>query len=189
MSNIIHNYLKEVQNGLDLLINSKDFENEIESIVNLIVSTNDNNKIIAIYGNGGSAADAQHFSAELVGIFKNKKRRSFKSIALSTDSSFLTAWSNDFDFSTIFQRQIESLSTNIGLSIGLSTSGKSPNVLNALKFSNKLGIKTILISGQNSPEYDFVDKLISLPSKDTSLIQTYTQIMYHLICMHLEGLC
>ena len=189
MSEISQNYLKELQIGISTLCNSKDFENQILQIAKLIISTSDRNKIIVIYGNGGSAADAQHFSAELVGIFKNKKRRSFKSIALSTDSSFLTAWANDFDFSTIFQRQIESLSTNIGLSIGLSTSGKSPNVLKALQSSKTLGIKTILISGLKSPEYDFTDEIVRLPSSDTSIIQTYTQIMYHLVCIHLESLC
>ena len=123
-----------------------------------------------------------------MGTFKNKTRRSFKSLALNTDTSFLTAWANDFDFTSIFERQIGALSTNIGLSIALSTSGKSLNVVRGLQKSNSLGIYNILISGINCPIYNFVDKTIRLPSSDTSIIQTFTQIMYHLICMHLEDL-
>ena len=167
---------------------SKEFDKQINYISNSIISSTDNNKFVMIYGNGGSAADAQHFSAELVGTYKNKKRKSFKSIALTTDTSFLTAWSNDFDFNSGLERQIEAFSNSAALSIALSTSGKSLNVLNALKKSNLLGIETFLISGRNCPKYDYVDHIIRLPSEETSIIQTYTQIMYHLICIQLEHL-
>ncbi len=182
------NYLQSIKEGIDFLYKSKDFEKQLSNIASSIISSSDNNKITFIYGNGGSAADAQHFSAELVGTYKNKKRRSFKSMALNTDSSFLTAWSNDFDFNSVFERQIEAFSNSIGLSIALSTSGKSLNVLNGLKKSNLLGIETFLISGENCPEYNYVDHIIRLPSSETSIIQTYTQIMYHLICIQLEHL-
>ena len=188
MSTINQDYFQNIKQGIDCLSKSKAFDKHVSYIASKIVSNSDSNKFVVIYGNGGSAADAQHFSAELVGTYKNKKRRSFKSIALNTDTSFLTAWSNDFDFKSVFERQIEAFGINIGMSIGLSTSGKSLNILNGLKKSKLLGIETFLISGKNCPEYDYVDHVIRLPSDDTSIIQTYTQIMYHLICIQLEQL-
>ena len=88
---------------------------------------------------------------------------------------------NDHEFSSVFSRQIEALYPTVGLSIGLSTSGKSENVINALKLSNSLDIKTVLISGEKCPEHDFVNKIFRVPSDETSIIQTVTQIMYHSI--------
>ena len=182
------NYFQTIKNGIDTLSKSKEFDKQVSYISKSIVSSSENNKLVLIYGNGGSAADAQHFSAELVGTYKNKKRRSLKSIALNTDTSFLTAWSNDFEFNSVFERQIEAFSNSAALSIALSTSGKSLNVLNGLKKSNLLGLETFLITGKKCPEYDYVDHIIRLPSDETSIVQTYTQIMYHLICIQLEQL-
>ena len=82
--------------------------------------------------------------------------------------------------------KLEALSSNIGLSIGMSTSGKSENVINALKLSNDLNIKTVLITGEKCPQHDFVNKIFRVPSSETSIIQTVTQIMYHSICNELE---
>ena len=188
MREISQNYFDSLKFGIDELSQSESFLKDISYIANLIIKNTENNKLVVIYGNGGSAADAQHFSAELIGTFKNKTRRSYKALALNTDTSFLTAWANDFEFSSIFERQIDALSSNIGLSIGLSTSGRSKNVLRGLTKSNSLGIHNILISGINCPKYDFVDKTVRLPSSDTSIVQTFTQIMYHLICISLEEL-
>ena len=180
------NYLERLKKIIELISSSNEFYETISELSECIIASNSQKKIVAIYGNGGSAADAQHFSAELMGTYLRKDRKSYKSIALSTDTSFMTAWSNDFAFSSVFSRQIEALSSNIGLSIGLSTSGKSENVLNALKLSNSLDIKTVLISGENCPEHDFVNKIFRVPSDETSIIQTVTQIMYHSICNELE---
>tara|TARA_B100000242_G_scaffold256093_1_gene199359 strand:- start:379 stop:948 length:570 start_codon:yes stop_codon:yes gene_type:complete len=180
------NYLERVEKTIKLISNSSEFNETVSEVSDSIISSNSLNKITVIYGNGGSAADAQHFSAELTGTYLRKDRKSFKSIALTTDSSFITAWSNDFEFASIFSRQIEALSSNIGLSIGLSTSGKSENVVNALKLSNNLNIKTILIAGEKCPDYDFVHRIFKVPSAETSIIQTVTQIMYHSICNELE---
>ena len=105
---------------------------------------------------------------------------------MNTDTSFLTAWSNDFDYSSVFKRQIEALSGSIGISIGLSTSGGSQNVLKALEISKKLQIKTFLITGKDCPTYNFIDEIVRLPSNETSVVQTLTQVMYHLICLKLE---
>ncbi len=180
------NYLKRLKKIIELISNSNDFHETISEISDSIISCNYENKIVVIYGNGGSAADAQHFSAELLGTYLRRDRKPFKSIALTTDTSFMTAWSNDFEFKSLFCRQIEAFSPNIGLSIGLSTSGKSENVINALKLSNELNIKTVLISGENCPQHEFVNKIYRVPSSETSIIQTVTQIMYHSICNNLE---
>ena len=184
----ILNYLKRVQKTIELILNSNEFHETVSKVSESIISCNNLNKITVIYGNGGSAADAQHFSAELTGTYIRKDRKPYKSIALTTDTSFMTAWSNDFEFASVFSRQIKALSSNIGLSIGLSTSGKSKNIIDALKLSNDLNIKTVLITGEKCPKYDFVNTIFRVPSSETSIIQTVTQIMYHSICNELERL-
>lgn len=143
-------------------------------------------KIIAIFGNGGSAADSQHFAGELMCTYKNKRRKPYRAIALTTDTSIITAWSNDFNFDSVFERQIESYNNSIGLAIGLSTSGESKNVINALKKAKSLGIKTCLISGILKEEKKNIDYLIEIPSSDTPTIQTISQVIYHSICEELE---
>ena len=181
-----YDYLRELNKVIEILTSSDDFNYQIEKIAKNIVKATDENKITVIFGNGGSASDAQHFCAELVGKYKRDDRRPFSALALNTDTSFMTAWSNDFCFSSIFKRQIEALSNSIGLSIGLSTSGRSINVLEGLKESEKYGAKTFLITGIDCPQYDYVTEIIRLPSSETSVIQTLTQVMYHLICLKLE---
>ena len=180
------NYLERVKKTIELISNSSNFHEIVSEVSESIISCNNLNKIAVIYGNGGSAADAQHFSAELTGTYQRKDRKSYKSIALTTDTSFMTAWTNDFEFASVFSRQINSLSSNIGLSIGMSTSGKSKNVIEALKLSNDLNIKTVLITGEGCPQYNFVQTIFRVPSSETSIIQTVTQIMYHSICNELE---
>ncbi len=187
MNNNTKIYLKELMNGIDTISNCPKYEKAIEQLSESICNNSNNGKITAIFGNGGSAADAQHFSAELVGTFKNKKRKPYKAIALTTDSSFITAWSNDFEYSSIFERQIKAFSNTIGLSIALSTSGKSKNILQGLQASASLGIQTILITGNQCPNYDYVNNILRLPSNDTSIVQTLTQVMYHLICIRIES--
>lgn len=101
-------------------------------IANLIDKTSKAGKIITLFGNGGSAADAQHWAAELVCTYRSRSRQPVPAVALTTDSSILTAWSNDFDFSEVFSRQVRAFSRQNGLSIGISTSGRSPNVCTAV---------------------------------------------------------
>jgi len=138
-------------------------------------------KIITLFGNGGSAADSQHFAGELICTFEDRKRPSVPAIALTTDSSVITAWSNDFGYDTVFSRQIEGLNQVNGLSIGLSTSGSSRNVLNGLDNAKNYGAKTILISGSGCPIRPY-SLHVTLPSTNTAVIQTLTQIFYHSVC-------
>ena len=143
-------------------------------------------KFSLIFGNGGSAADAQHLAAELVCTYKSRQRKPFKAVALTTDTSIMTAWANDFEYDSIFKRQLEAFGDSAGFAIGLSTSGKSKNVINALNYSRKNNITTCLISGNNKLETEDYDFIIKIPSKDTATIQTVTQVIYHSICEHLE---
>ena len=103
------------------------------------------NKFVTIFGNGGSAADAQHFATELICSYRKKERKPFKALALTADSSLITAWSNDFNFEGIFSRQIEAMNSSIGTALGLSTSGNSVNVINGLQKAKELGLSLIHI--------------------------------------------
>ena len=146
------------------------------------------NKLITLFGNGGSAADSQHWAAELTATYKERTRRPYPAIALSTDTSVITAWSNDFDFSTVFSRQIEAFGSINGLAIGMSTSGNSQNVLKALSAAQDFGARTILISGNGCKYRDDFDLHVLLPSHYTPIVQTMTQVLYHGVCELLETL-
>ena len=161
-------------------------DNVSNEIANDINKATGNKKFTTIFGNGGSAADAQHWAAELTCTYKSKSREPFLAQALTTDTSILTAWSNDFSFNNVFSRQIFALSSLNGLSIGLSTSGASLNVLNALKEAKLHDAKTVLISGSSAKGKSFIDLHIKFNSTDTPTIQLLTQMLYHSVCEFLE---
>ncbi len=164
-----------------------DYLNKVSNqIANDIQQATNNKKITTIFGNGGSAADAQHWAAELTCTYKSKKRNPYLAQALTTDTSILTAWSNDMSFNEVFSRQIFALSSLNGLAIGLSTSGSSLNVLNALKEAKKHKAKTVLISGSSAKRSSFIDLHIKINSTDTPTIQIITQMLYHSVCEFLE---
>ena len=168
------------------IIHRDKIPHQITEIAKLIKDISLKNKFVAIFGNGGSASDSQHFATELVCSYRNKDRKPIKAIALTTDTSIITAWSNDFNFEGIFSRQIEVLNSNIGLALGLSTSGNSTNVINGLKKARELGITNCLIAGSNYQEKNFIDFVIKIPSTNTAIIQTVSQVIYHSICEELE---
>ena len=137
---------------------------------------------ILILGNGGSAADAQHIAAELVGRYKTD-RKGLPAIALTTDSSALTSISNDFGYTHVFDRQVEALANKGDVIIGISTSGKSSNVNNALKLASKLKCITIGFSGQDGGEMNkLCDVNLVIPSEDTPRIQEMHIVIGHTIC-------
>ena len=143
------------------------------------------NKIL-LFGNGGSAADAQHIAAELSGRYKIE-RRGLPAIALTTDTSVLTAVGNDFGFERIFDRQVEALARNGDLLIGLSTSGNSKNVLRALSLGRHMGCKTIGLSGRDGGAMnEFCDINIVIPSEDTPRIQEMHIMIGHIICQAID---
>ena len=137
---------------------------------------------ILLFGNGGSAADAQHIAAELVGRYKGD-RKSLPAIALTTDSSALTAISNDFGFSHLFDRQVEALANKGDIAIGISTSGNSINIINALKVASELNCHTIGLSGQDGGLMkEICDVALNVSSKDTPRIQEMHILIGHTIC-------
>ncbi|BCD60748.1 MULTISPECIES: D-sedoheptulose 7-phosphate isomerase [unclassified Nitratiruptor] len=141
-----------------------------------------NQKKIMLCGNGGSAADAQHIAAELVGRFK-KERRSLPAIALSTDTSALTAIGNDYGFEQVFARQVEGLAQKGDVLIGISTSGESENVLRAMEEAKRRGCKTIGLLGKDGGRIkDLCDAAIVVPSSQTPRIQEMHIMIGHILC-------
>ena len=139
------------------------------------------NKVFFI-GNGGSAADAQHIAAEFVGHFK-KDRRPLPALALTTNTSNLTAIGNDYNFDAVFARQQEAFLKNGDALVAISTSGNSPNVLEAVKLAKKLGAKTIGFIGKGGGALkDLVDLALTIPSDDTQRIQESHITIGHIIC-------
>jgi D-sedoheptulose 7-phosphate isomerase len=144
------------------------------------------NKIL-ICGNGGSAADAQHFAAELTGRYKTE-RRGLPGIALTTDTSALTAIGNDYGYDRVFDRQVEALAQKGDLLIGISTSGNSKNVINALKVAREMGCKTLGLTGRDGGAMnDLCDVNLVVPSDDTPRIQEMHILFEHTICQIIDN--
>ncbi|MBL3519343.1 D-sedoheptulose 7-phosphate isomerase [Arcobacter lanthieri] len=153
----------------------------------IAVETLKNGNKILICGNGGSAADAQHFAAELTGRYKTE-RRGLPGIALTTDTSALTAIGNDYGYDRVFDRQVEALANKGDLLIGISTSGNSTNVINALKVARELGCKTIGLTGRDGGKMNgFCDINIVVPSNDTPRIQEMHILFEHTICQIIDN--
>ncbi|WP_345955893.1 D-sedoheptulose 7-phosphate isomerase [Mucilaginibacter sp. PAMB04168] len=139
------------------------------------------NKVL-LFGNGGSAADAQHIAAEFTGRFV-KERRSLPAIALTTDTSALTAIGNDYGFDRIFERQVEGLAAKGDVLVGISTSGNSGNVIKALQLGKHLGCTNIGLSGNNGGQMtDCCDLNLIVPSAVTAHIQEMHILIGHIIC-------
>lgn len=144
------------------------------------------NKIL-LFGNGGSAGDAQHIAAELTGRYKTE-RRGLPAIALTTDTSALTAIGNDYGFQRVFDRQVEALAVKGDLLVGISTSGNSPNVINALKFGKEIGCMTLGLSGRGGGKMtEFCDLNLIVPSEDTPRIQEMHILIGHIICQAIDN--
>ncbi|MEW6096197.1 MAG: D-sedoheptulose 7-phosphate isomerase [bacterium] len=155
---------------------------QIVSVAQLIIEAYQKGGKVLIMGNGGSAADAQHIAAELVGRFK-KERKALPAIALTTDTSILTAIGNDYGFDEIFRRQVEALAQPNDVVIGISTSGNSHNVLLAIEKANEIGAKTIGLSGKGGGKLAQSALLcLVIPSDDTPRIQEAHITIGHIIC-------
>lgn len=141
---------------------------------------------LLVFGNGGSSADAQHLSAELVGRF-SKDRDPLPAIALTTNQAILTAWSNDHTFEDVFARQVEALGRKGDAAWGISTSGNSANVVNGLRRARERGMRTIGLTGQSGGAMaEFCDVLLAVPLTTTARIQEVHLVTYHMICAALE---
>ena len=142
---------------------------------------------ILVCGNGGSAADAQHLAAELSGRYL-KERRALAGLALTTDTSALTAIGNDYGYDQVFSRQVEALGRPGDLLIGISTSGNSPNVILAVEAAQGLGMRTLGLLGRDGGKLkDRVDDALVVPSTVTARIQEVHQMVYHFWCEALDA--
>ena len=160
---------------------------EIQSSSDLLIKTAKKNKNIFWCGNGGSAADSQHMASELMGGLRFHDRRPIKSIALTTDSSFITAWSNDTSYDEIFSRQLDALGESGDLIVAISTSGNSVNIFQALMLAKKKNINSIVLTGKSGGKIaNMGDCVIKVPSDDTQRIQEAHLLIEHILCESVE---
>lgn len=161
---------------------SREMSSQILAVATLLVKQLQTGHKILIFGNGGSAADAQHFACELAGRYR-RERQALPAIALTTDTSLLTAISNDYNFSQVFSRQVEALTQPDDVVIGISTSGLSANIIAGLQKAKSLRAITVALIGANSSELAAVsDHIISVPSSDTPRIQEAHAVIIHIVC-------
>ncbi|HEX6163905.1 MAG TPA: SIS domain-containing protein [Vicinamibacterales bacterium] len=141
---------------------------------------------VLVFGNGGSAADAQHFAAELMGRYE-KERKAWPAIALTTDTSALTAIGNDYGFDRVFARQIEGLGRKGDVAIGISTSGNSANVLRALETANERGLITVALTGRGGTAGSIARHHIAVAEARTARVQEVHATVLHVICELVES--
>lgn len=185
---ILKESISEAQNNIQALMNDVGLHQEFEKMIEMMVQCYKGGGGLFIAGNGGSAADAQHFVAELV-VKLNKNRDPIKAFALTVDTSIITAAGNDFSYDDIFSRQVEGLMSAKDIFIGLTTSGNSPNILKSFQMCKKIGAKSILLSGKDggvAVKEKMADVNIIVPGPNTARIQEAHAILYHTICYCLE---
>jgi len=178
---------KDYKRELDLTLSKmSNADNDIASLVQRITDTYDKGGVVLVAGNGGSAADAQHFVAELVGTYSDRSRKGLAAIALTSNTSNLTSIANDFDYGSVFSRQVEAFRHQPCLLIGITTSGNSPNIYNALQESSKyLTHEQFALLGKTGGVCKGFDN-ITVPSQHTGVIQTVHNMVYHTVCSQLD---
>ena len=183
------------ENSANVIKNLVDEEEKINLIIKNIRNCYNKKKKILIAGNGGSSSDADHFAGELVCTYKKRSRKSISAISLSSNSAIITAWANDFSFSTVYERQIESIGCKGDLLFLLSTSGgdikkkQSINLINAAIQAKKMGIKVISLIGNNGGELKKVSDIsLIIKSNLTSHIQEAHISILHYLCEELESI-
>ena len=151
----------------------------IESMASIISAAFKTGKTVFIAGNGGSFADAQHMAGELACVYLDKTRKGFSAIALGTNSSITTAWANDVSYESAFSRELEALGKPGDIFIGITTSGGSKNILNALQKAKEIGMYTIILTGNRYIKNKNVDYVVMIDSEKTPRIQEA-----HIACIH-----
>lgn len=162
------------------------YQAAVASAVDRLATAMAGGHTLLAFGNGGSSADAEHLCAELVGRF-NLERRALPAIALTTNQALLTAWSNDHRFDDVFARQVDAYGRPGDVALGISTSGNSPNVVNALRRARELGLATLGLTGAGGgAAAAHCDVLMAVPLTETPRIQEVHLVTYHAICTALE---
>jgi len=183
MNDLIKNSLKTHSEALQLIN-----ESDIINAANIILNAINESKTIYWCGNGGSASQANHLSAELLGGMYQKKIKPFKSICLNVDTAFITAWSNDDSFDNIFVRQLEALAESGDILIGLSTSGNSSNIVRAAQFAHSNKLKVISLTGNDGGILNkYSDININIPTDSTQRIQEMHILIGHILCDIIEN--
>ena len=182
---MIKDTLIEISNNFNQL--SLDCTEDIKKASELMINCLQKNNKIMFCGNGGSAADSQHLAAELVGRYR-KNRKALAALALTTDTSSITAIANDFSFEDIYARQVEALGKRDDILFAISTSGKSTNVTNAIVIGKKLGVKVIGLTGSDGAEMnDICDVLVKVPSIRPDRIQEMHIAIGQILCEIIES--
>jgi D-sedoheptulose 7-phosphate isomerase len=171
---------------LEKLLDDSNLQATIELVISTLTISLTQNLPLLVFGNGGSAADAMHIAGELVGKFK-KNRRPLNVICLNTNSVITSAWSNDFDYESVFARQVQAHGIAGGICWGISTSGNSKSVLLGLEEAQKIGMITIGMTGNGAGSINkYSNLLIAVPSDETPRIQELHLPIYHYICEEIE---
>ena len=158
----------------------------IVTVAEHIINALDSGGKVLTCGNGGSAADAQHFAAELVGRYR-RERPAWSAIALTVDSSVLTSLCNDYGFEQVFARQVQALGRSGDILVAISTSGRSKNVLAAVEAACALGIRTVGLTGEGTSKLgEIVDHHLAVPTSNTAFIQQAHIAVIHIICELVE---
>jgi D-sedoheptulose 7-phosphate isomerase len=182
MNEYIIESIKDSIHVKTLLLNNQDNVLQIENISNLLINTFKNKNKVLFCGNGGSAADAQHLSAELSGRFKFD-RKPLDAEALHVNTSYITAVANDYSYDEIFSRLVEAKGNSGDVLIGLSTSGNSKNVVKAFEIAKKINMITVALTGNSNNKLEQIaDYCIKVPSNDTAKIQESHIMVGHIIC-------
>jgi D-sedoheptulose 7-phosphate isomerase len=172
---------------IELVRNDEELLKKIETSIAWIAGSLKESYPVLICGNGGSASDALHFSGELVGRFRIE-RRALNVLCLNSNVTVMTAWANDYNFETIFSRQVEAHGHEKGVFIGISTSGNSASVYEGLLKAKEIGMKTIALTGGGGGKLKIqADLSIDIPSIDTPRIQEIHLPIYHYICQQVES--
>ena len=186
MKNYIKNQVKLSFETKQAIYENEELLNDIEKVSRLCVELYKNNKKTILAGNGGSAADAQHIAAEMVGRY-GFDRPSLPSLALTTDTSALTAIGNDYGYDKVFSRQLEGMGQDGDLFIGISTSGNSENIINAFKSAKEKNITTVALTGRDGGEMaKLADIALVVPSNSTPRIQESHILIGHILCDIIE---
>lgn len=185
MSDEVADLFRQVASNMARVADSS-YVQAVDRAAELLYESFADGRKLLVFGNGGSSADAQHLTAELVGRFAFD-RKPLPAIALTTNQAILTAWSNDQSFTDVFARQIDALGASGDVAWGISTSGTSANVVNGLRRARERGLRTIGMTGESGGDLaKLCDVLLAVPLDTTARIQEIHLVTYHSICAALE---